>query len=614
MLNRVLFILFYFFAWVLFFEFARIFFLLYEWPYTSHISAGLAFGSMWYGLKMDLSVAAYLTVPVCLLLMAGLVIPFFRKKTIYIIYTGLILFILLLLIIADVEIYKAWGNRIDLTPFKYFSAPKEMWASISHLPLFWILLGVMLVYFLLFWVFRKGITRISNLLQNQKLPWFQFIVLIFVTGAMIVPIRGGFQLSPLNQSSVYFSGNQFANNAAVNACWNFMRSVRMMGKLSHNPYGYMTDEEVKKNIEPLFKSSGNVDQVLQNPDSSRINVILIIWESFTEKALHVSIDGKPVIPYFPQLIKEGIYFSNCYSSGDRTDKGISAILSGYPAIPRGSIVNYPAKTSHLPGIPSLFSDKGYQTYFYYGGEPEFMNMKSYLVAQKIHHFISKENFSRSQMNSKWGAHDDVVIKRLLQDIPQMQQPFFTAWLTLSSHEPFETPVPTVIHGKDTKSKFLNSLHYTDSCIYEFITKLKGSAAWKNTLVIISADHGHPEPVTGNRADNYRIPVLWLGGALAKKDTVIAKTSCQLDIAPTLAGQFGFDKKLFPFGKDLLESTSNGWSFFIYNNGVGFVTDSSRFLFDNDGRRMMEAEGQVDKNQEKIAKALMQSIYTDFLKR
>jgi len=262
----------------------------------------------------------------------------------------------------------------------------------------------------------------------------------------------------------------------------------------------------------------------------------------------------------------------------------------------------------------LFFDNGYSTQFYYGGEPEFMNIKSYLNAQRYQQLITKKNFSEADMNSKWGAHDEVVMKRIVNDISKMNQPFFTTWLTLSSHEPFETPVPAVFNGKDKETKFLNSLHYTDSIVYRFINELKKLPSWKNTIVIISADHGHYLPITGKRADDYRIPVLWLGGALKKQNLVIDKTVNQIDMAGSLVHQLNFPDNLYSFSKNIFDSTSKYWAFFTYNDGIGFVTDSSRTLFDNAGKRIVFEEGKSNTEHEKIAKALMQKIYSDFLKR
>ncbi|HET6769340.1 MAG TPA: sulfatase-like hydrolase/transferase [Chitinophagaceae bacterium] len=614
MLRKILFLLIYLFTWVFFFEVARIFFLFSTSPYAKEVPSSLLFQSLWYGLKMDLSMAAYFTALTCLFVMAALFIPFFRKKKIYAIYSGILLFIQLLLVIIDAESYKAWGTRIDSTPIKYLSTPKEVWASISHLPLVLLLIGFVVIYFLLFWVFRKIISRSIVLLTNNTRRFAQVLLLLLFTGALIIPIRGGFQLSPLNQSSVYFCNNQYANNAAVNASWNFMYSALQMNKLNKNLYEYMKEDEADSIVKSLFVAEGKTEKVVDDSGSLKPNVILIVWESFTEKVLNKTVEGRPVIKFFPKLFQEGIYFSNCYSSGDRTDKGISAILSSYPALPKGSIVNYPEKTAKLPGLGNIFLKNGYSTQFYYGGEPEFANIKSYLSAQQFQQLITKEDFNAADMNSKWGAHDDVVMKRLVEDVTKLEQPFFTTWMTLSSHEPFETPVPAVFNGNDKETKFLNSLHYTDSIVYSFINELKTKPAWQNTIVIISADHGHYLPITGKRADDYRIPVLWLGGALRKQNVVIDKTVNQLDIAGSLLRQLNFPVTSFPFGKNIFDPTSQHWAFFTYNDGIGFVTDTSRILYDNAGRRTVFEEGESDALHEMTAKALMQKVYSDFLKR
>lgn len=614
MLKKVLFILIYLFAWVVFFELARVFFIISAIKFSAQVPANVIFQSLWYGLKMDLSMAAYLTVPVCLFVLLSIFSRFFQTKWVYIFYTGIILFFQLFLIIADAEIFKAWGSRIDFTPLKYLANPKEVWASISHLPLFWIVLGLIIIYLLFLWLFKKIFRSIIPLVQKGRKNWLQVIIVVFFAGLLIIPIRGGVQLSPLNQSSVYFCNNQFANNAAINASWNFMFSIVNMNKLDKNPYEYMENEEAERILKPLYLEDGRIEQVVNISDSSKPNVIVIIWESFTEKILNMTVHGKPVIKYFKELQKDGIYFSNAYSSGDRTDKGISAILSGYPALPKGSIVNFPQKNSNLSGLGNIFLQNKYTTSFYYGGESEFANIKSYISSQNFQELITKNDFDDKDMNSKWGVHDDVVKDRILKEIIRKKDPFFTTWLTLSSHEPFETPVKSVFEGNKTETRFLNSLHYADSVIYSFITELKRLQVWNNTLLIITADHGHYLPITGKRADDFRIPMLWLGGAINKKNLVINKTVSQLDIAESLNRQFQFTKSDFHFGKNLFDSSSNNWAFFTYNDGIGFVTDTSRILFDNAGKRVVFEEGRVGRGQAEIAKALMQEVYSDFLKR
>src|SRR5690606_12725981 len=114
----------------------------------------------------------------------------------------------------------------------------------------------------------------------------------------------------------------------------------------------------------------------------------------------------------------------------------------------------------------------YEAGFYYGGEPEFANIKSYLLHAGFDPITGKGSFAKKDMNSKWGAHDGVVMERMMKELAVTRQPFFTTWLTLTSHEPFETPVPVVFEGKDNTTRFLNSHHYTDSVVGTLIDRCR----------------------------------------------------------------------------------------------------------------------------------------------
>ena len=155
----------------------------------------------------------------------------------------------------------------------------------------------------------------------------------------------------------------------------------------------------------------------------------------------------------------------------------------------------------------MFFQHGYHTSFYYGGELEFANMKSYLMGSGFKHFVSKGNFDSKDQNSKWGAHDGVVMQKIQNYLNNQKSPFFTTWLTLSSHEPYETPVEPIIKGSDNESLFLNSLHYSDTVVSEFIEHCKKQPFWKNTLIIIVADHGHRLPASKNKINDFKIPFI-----------------------------------------------------------------------------------------------------------
>jgi phosphoglycerol transferase MdoB-like AlkP superfamily enzyme len=612
MTAKFKFLLIYFFSWVIFFDLLRLVFMLYHFDKTKTLSFGTILSSFWHGLRMDMSVAAYILAPVCVFVLLSLFIHFFRRLLIYRVYTFVILLLVALISFFDLEIYKQWGFRIDATPLKFLNTPKEAFASISHLPLLFLFVIFILCYGLFYFCFKHILRRIFFQQQNRY-KILTGVSLILFLGILIIPVRGGFQLAPLNQSSVYFSTNNYANHTAINASWNFLHSVVSKGASGKNPYQYLPGEKVEAISDSLYNGALGTEQVVRLSDTA-INIIVVIWESFTEKAIHALVDNKEVTPQFNRLKQEGIYFSNVYASGDRTNKGIPAILSGYPAMPNTTIIHSPAKSEKLSVLSKLFKAKGYYTPFFYGGEPEFANIKSYLLHGGFDPIIGKNDFAAKDMNSKWGAHDDVVMKRVFGNLSRAKQPFFATWLTLTSHEPFETPVATVFAGEDNTTKFLNSLHYTDAVVNEFVEKCKAQPWWNNTLMIITGDHGHPLPENGNKADEFRTPMLWIGGALNKKGLVIDKIVSQLDIAETLSRQVNLSTNQFPYSKNVFDSASRPWAFFTFNDGFGFVDSSGRLVFDNVGKQPIRQEGSAGPVEIEAGKAMMQKVYEDFLKK
>ncbi len=423
MLAKIRFVFGYWLMWILVFEVSRLIFLVYNLSETFHSTLSDLAKTFLYGLRMDASMASYIALPVCIFLMLSLFLEPFSRSRLYIIYSGIILLPVLLIIFCDLPAYKAWGIRLDTAPLKYLAFPKEAWASVSNLPIIWIIIFFGLSYFLSYKLFRRFIKNKSGLLKVKKHKFPQLMLVLVFTGLLIIPLRGGFQLAPLNQSSVYFSKDNFSNLAAINVTWNFLHSLSNRSGSTENPFAWLDNNDARQIKDSLLTARGATEKMTDLSLKPDPNIILVVWESFTDKATHVIKDGHAVTPGFNELKKEGIYFSDIYATGDRTDKGIVAVLSGYPAQPTTSIIVLPQKANKLPRLPKLYSDKGYNSSFYYGGKLEFANMKAYLLGSGFQDFISKDDFASKDQNSKWGAHDHVVKNKLLQDLSKKTKPF-----------------------------------------------------------------------------------------------------------------------------------------------------------------------------------------------
>jgi len=609
---RFQFLLRYFIFWFIYFLFVKTVFVLFNWQFAKELNLHDVLGIYFYGLKLDISTSTYILIFPFLLIFAGI---FFQSKIFRIIinwYTYTLIVIVSFLVIVDMELYKYWGYRLDTSPLIYINTPKEMIASVEWFIIvkqliILIFLTVNTIFFYTFFInpaFKKLLTG----------SWKEVLFYLPLFAFLVIPLRGGVGLAPLNTGTAYYSRNEFANHSAINVLWNVGYSITESDRLK-NPYIVFTNDEAKKEMSSILMP--NTKASIELLKVKHPNVLIIMIESFTAKLIPALGGLDNITPCFNKLVHEGILFKNFYSSGVRSDKGIVAIISGYPAQPMNSIMKFPDKTQTLPFISKDFQNCGYFSAYYYGGNIDFVSMRSYLTIGKFNKIVSMTDFPTSEYNTKWGVHDHIMFKRLLKDIDTANNPFFYIFFTLSSHEPFDVPMKTVIPGIDIDHKFMNSVYYTDSCLGDFISKAKKTSWWNNTLIIITADHG---ALMINNTPAYEpirflIPMLWTGGAINVKDTTITTIGSQTDIAITLLDQLKIKpQKPYYYGRDILDSSNRGFAYFAFNNGFGIITDSCKVSFDYTQKRIKFSTGVGEKSVLRKGKAFLQLLYDDFMKR
>jgi phosphoglycerol transferase MdoB-like AlkP superfamily enzyme len=619
----------YFFLWVAYFFLARLLFFIYLFDSTQKIGTANFFESFLYGSRLDMSVAGYFSVIPFALMAIGSLLPkernFFHKIAEG--FTYLLVFVASVLVVLDLELYKNWRFRLDDTFIRTMQdGSKEVMASSGAAPIKMLLTLIIVLTAITIYAFKKGIfnTKKDNVLGNPSEPYplstraLKMVLGLIIMVAMILPIRGGVQLAPVNQSAVYFSDKTFANHAAVNAIWNFMVSCYEKTSSAKNPYIYMPQSEAQTTLKSLFQDS-KITEYLIKKDIKNPNVIVITWESLTAKAIQHLDSKESYVPNVDSLCKEGILFSNIYASGDRTFMGMSAVLAGQPAIPGENILEVPRKSAQLPCMSKNLRKMGYETGFYYGGESEFANMKSYLMNGQFNHFVDKHQFKEEELSSKWGAFDHVVFERASSDLKTYKQPFFINILTLSSHEPFEVPagfgMPNFQPTTDNIELFKNSLYYCDQGFGAFIKNAQQQPWWDNTLIVVIADHGTPRlPPHDDDFLNYHIPMLWLGGALAVKDTVIDRVGGQIDLAATVLSQLDTPHDDFRWSKNIMQKNYQPFAYFTFRDGFGFMQKDVKYSWDTEGLVYRQKIGKPDSTDLHKGKAFLQSIFQDFLNK
>ena len=170
----------------------------------------------------------------------------------------------------------------------------------------------------------------------------------------------------------------------------------------------------------------------------------------------------------------------------------------------------------------------------------------------------------------------------------MQQPFYTKFITVTNHTPFdmdEEDLDPSFKTSDTSDNSINNYfetaHYLDQSIREFFNYLKKSGLIKNTMVVIYGDHygltnSENEtlaPIVGESSDTWntynnvqmqRVP--FMIHATNLKGKIKQEVAGEIDVLPTLLHLLGISNRNYiQFGSDLLAPKYRPW--LTFRNGT-----------------------------------------------
>ncbi len=564
----------------------------------------------YHGLPLDFSLAGYLTIIPGLLLICTI---WSRKRLwrrLAKAYFGIIAIVLSAVFVIDLGLYRYWGFRLDTTPLFYFcSSPGDALASAGAWELIGGIVAFMVLAALLYALFHLLLR--DDVLEKKLLPLNRpFFTLLFVLlwAALFIPIRGGFTVSTMNVGKVYFSENMRLNHAATNPLFSLLVSLLQQENFKRQ-YRFMKDDEAGKLVAQMYDQDV-VHQSYQPPrqwilTTARPNILFVVMESFSSK-LMASLGGeRNVAVNLDRLSAEGLLFRHFYATSFRTDRGLVSILSGFPSLPTNSIMKMPKVSQGLPSIAACLRKVGYTAEYYYGGDADFTNMRSYLKGTGFGKIVCDEDFPVSDRLSKWGVPDHLLFEKVLSILQhgKHQKPWFKVVQTSSSHEPFDVPYHRL------NDKTLNAFAYTDSCVGHFVDELKKLPLWKNTLVVLVPDHlgCYPQDIDNLSVDRYQIPLIFLGGAL-KGPGAVGVCGSQTDIAATLLGQMGIAHHEFTYSKDMFNPSSPHFAFFTFPDAFGLVDEDNQVVFNNVSKTVVLDRGKRSGKNLKRGKAYLQKIY------
>ena len=585
------------------------------------------FPVIFHGLPLDLSVAGYMTtVPALALTVSSL--PFSclhgeRAARIFryilLAWTATASIIVALAFVANLALYGYWRFPLDATPvFFIISSPASAMASI----VWWQgLLGIGATAFVAvgtFILFKKLYRYFGKELFTARPRKAEWLAMVLLTALLFLPIRGGVTVSAMNTGKAYFSENQTLNHAAVNPVLSFMENIAHQEDFAHQ-YRFMNDGVAHATFRRFVRGKAPAGtrpvSVLRTDSLPHPDIYLIILESFSDTLTRI----KGVTPHLNSLKRQGLYFSRFYANSFRTDRGLLSVLMGYPAPATVSLMKFPRKTATMPSLAAHLKRAGYGLNYYYGGDADFTNMRSFLINQGFEHITEDADFPISERLSKWGVPDHLLFAKAKADLSAQasaghrdintRRPAFTVIQTSSSHEPFDVPYHRL------SDPILNAFAYADASLGGFIGYLKASGRWNQSLVIIVPDHlgAWPRNADSFKTWRFHVPLIWVGGAI-KHPMVVPVYGSQQDIAATLLGQLGINHHDMTFSKDLFSDAFHHSAFFMMNDGFGLIDDDNTVIYDNKLQRVRVDTGRLRGKNIKNGKATAQVLFDDIARR
>ncbi|MFA5830546.1 MAG: LTA synthase family protein [Candidatus Paceibacterota bacterium] len=297
------------------------------------------------------------------------------------------------------------------------------------------------------------------------------------------------------------------------------------------------------------------------------NLIIIQVESLENAVLFQKIDSEEITPNLNKLAKEGLYFDNYYTQvgpGNTADAEFVTMNSLYSLPNTVAFIDFAHNTYNA--LPSLLKQNGYHTYSLHADVPTFWNRSNIYPGLGYEKTYSKADYDIPKGSGFEYMSDGEFFTQSQPKMSEFASPYLATFITLSSHTPFVVPekwktlrIPENAPYSETQKNYLQSIHYTDMAIGDFIAALKTNDTYKNSLIAIYGDHGNlggiSEAMGTSTSKAFaelrtsNVPLIILNSSLPKKTYHLPGS--HLDFYPTVANLLGVTPTATLFGQDLV---------------------------------------------------------------
>lgn len=310
------------------------------------------------------------------------------------------------------------------------------------------------------------------------------------------------------------------------------------------------------------------------------NVILVQLESLQSSLIGQEIGGEEVTPYLNELKNEMLYFPAFHhqTHEGRTSDAEFTINTSLHPLRTGSVYTRYADST-FNSLPETLRDGGYDTAAMHAYEKSFWNRDTVYENIGFSHFFSKEDYPDTEKIGM-AINDEDFFLTSIEHMKQLEEPYYSFLVALSSHIPFEMPedrkqLELPGYEDELVRNYYHSVHYVDGAVESFVNELKAQDMWDDALVIFYGDHDSGLVEAGGEMANqlsvqgtteqfelFRTVPLWIKPPGLAKGETVETAGGQIDVAPTILEVAGIDQG-FMLGTSLLSDTER---LTVFRNG------------------------------------------------
>lgn len=554
------------------------------------ISFAAALPSFIMGVRFDLRWVCILLAPLLIVGSFPKFSPFrsFRLRRIWIFYLVTVSWFLLFFFGADFGHFDYVETRLNASALNFIEdfqiSMNMIWQSY---PLFWILVILSGLIWLLYRFFHRTHKKVDYSLDSPFKPMRTFWLMLL----LVIGIAGSNTAKPLLLwKDAFRLGDNFKAYLALNPLENFFTTLRFRKPFADD--GSAKEQfEIMKQLLQLPQESKLLNfqrrESFQQP-AKKMNVVLVMCESFS--MYKTSMSGNPLntTPYFQQLVNEGLFFERCFTPSFGTARGVFALLTGIPDVQLSKFSTRNPEALNQHSIINSFTD--HLKLYFIGGNSEFNNFKGLLVNNVAGLKLFEEGMYQSPRFNVWGISDKNLFKEANSVLSAQQQPFFSIIQTADNHRPFVIPeedrsfVSSKLiddaqlkkYGFDSQKEYEAALYF-DYCLQQFMEHAKKQSWFGNTLFVFVGDHGvkgnatalYPDAWTNERLSDEHVPLLFYAPAFLKPEKRSEAVS-QVDVLPTIAGLLNQNFVNTTIGRDLLRKPAGKDFAFIIHHDEGKI--------------------------------------------